>query len=394
VELTGRLLRWGAMRPHLLLAEVPGSTGVRLAVEAYARQSEWPLALSPADADVLVVCGRQHGALADAVDTTWRAISEPRARLELSTPVGLSAELARAVAELSSVALQRDGAAHREPAAAGEQAAEQSHGDMDMSGAHGGMETDRGSGMGMSLPGGLVMADRAQDRDGLMLDVLHLRLGPVLPCWPAGLALDVVLQGDVVQEAEVVTYDVPDASSYWLAPGAHDGALPVPAHLHRRTAARRLDAAARLLQLAGWTAGADQARRLRDALLEPSSDRLPDAAVSALARRVRRSRSLRWALRDLGAVPPEAADGLGRIAGDAHDRLLSWLDEAEREVGGDAAAVSPGQARRDGDDSGAALRRLLPGLVTGLDVAGARLVVASLDLEVLPAPRPAEVARG
>jgi len=52
-------------------------------------------------------------------------------------------------------------------------------------------------------PGGLAMAKRAEDRDGLKLDVLHVPLGPILYAWPAGLYLETTMQGDVIQDAKL-----------------------------------------------------------------------------------------------------------------------------------------------------------------------------------------------
>ena len=47
-------------------------------------------------------------------------------------------------------------------------------------------------------PDGIPLAEGAEDRDGLEMDVLHLPLGPVLAHWPAGVVLRVTLHGDVV----------------------------------------------------------------------------------------------------------------------------------------------------------------------------------------------------
>jgi len=85
---------------------------------------------------------------------------------------------------------------------------------------------------------------------------------------------------------------------------------------------------------------------------------------------------LRWSLRDLG-VPPKG-DGL---ACDVRDRLLRWLDDAA--AGTEAAPV----------DRSTALAAL-PGLLVGRELAGARLIIASFDLELSGAalgPLPASV---
>ena len=133
---------------------------------------------------------------------------------------------------------------------------------------HGGHE-DHGGGMDVD---GLPMADRAEDRDGLTLDVLHLSLGPVLPAWPAGLVLDVALQGDVLQSAE--------ARVLPGLPWPHDGSATDPGG--RLAAAHLLDAAAGQLLLAGWAdargvcrAPARRLRRCRPRRARPHGGRPP-----------------------------------------------------------------------------------------------------------------------
>jgi len=114
------------------------------------------------------------------------------------------------------------------------------------------------------------------------------------------------------------------------------------------TPAGRWDAVAALLSVAGWADAAAAAARLRDAALS-GADTSRDG--DRLARRIGRSRVLRWSLRGVGQLPE----------GDAHDRLLHWLSGA-------------GQLRPITLEE-------VAGLVTGLDLATARLVVASLDLD-------------
>ncbi|MGY1843670.1 hypothetical protein, partial [Modestobacter sp. SYSU DS0875] len=226
------------------------------------------------------------------------------------------------------------------------------HGDMD----HGDM--DHGD-MDMPMPGGIGLAgagdDQLTDPDGLDLDVLHLPLGPVLPHWPAGLLLHTTLQGDLVVAA------IPE-----VLPA--DGEPPLGQDVHRSPAGR-WDAVATLLALAGWTDAAVRAARLRDAALDGGPDGgLDQQEADRLTRRIRRSRLLRASLRGLGELPE----------GDAHDRLLHWLD-----------GTTSARPTTLGD---------VADLVTGLDLASARLVVASLDLDTADldtadrSPAPAEVA--
>ena len=73
------------------------------------------------------------------------------------------------------------------------------HGDMD----HGDMEM---------APGGIPLAEGAEDRDGLEMDVLVHPLGPLLDRWPGGLELRVTLHGDVVADAEAHWWGAPPST--------------------------------------------------------------------------------------------------------------------------------------------------------------------------------------
>jgi hypothetical protein len=61
-----------------------------------------------------------------------------------------------------------------------------------------------GSGMTGGTPYGRPLPDRDDDlRDGLKLDALTITIGPFFPSLPTGLTMDVVVQGDVVQQVSV-----------------------------------------------------------------------------------------------------------------------------------------------------------------------------------------------
>lgn len=364
--LTERLLHAGTRRPHVLLVPVPGYRPVRWAAERYLQSNGWPLAASPAEADVLLVCGAPGTGLAGAIDTAWDAMPGPRARATTRAAQDVPAVLATARGELRDLVAQRTdarvrpapalgatdaaagmapggtddhaGMTHEQPADAPHssdgrppmQQDQMQHEGMEPGGEHEGM--DHGGGheghsmhdMGMDLPGGLAMADRADDRDGLKLDVLHLSWGPLLPAWPAGLQLALVLQGDVLQEVV----------AHWLDPSPE--LLEDP----RRVA---LDDVAAVLDVAGWQEGAVRARRLRDGGLEATE-------IQAVTRRVTRARLLRWTLRGLPA--PEGRDVV------AHLRHLL-----------DVAAGRAEPPRVSTQDLEAALR--------GLDLGTAAVVVAA-----------------
>ena len=66
-----------------------------------------------------------------------------------------------------------------------------------------------GKAMTGGVPYGRPMAERADDRDGLKLDYLPVRVGPLFAPFPVGLALDLKLQGDVILEATLENHAGP-----------------------------------------------------------------------------------------------------------------------------------------------------------------------------------------
>lgn len=273
--------RLAARRPFVVSAA--DGTRDRLAVERALRERRWRPALSPAETGMLVVCGTPGPALAAAIDVVWRDMPEPRVRTSVSDLVGI---------------------------AGGPRPALDLHADM---------------------------AGRADDRDGLKLDVLHVPLGPVLSHWPAGLRVDLTLQGDVVQEAEVTAVDT-GGGTFWT---------------QERRAASGLDGLSRLLRVAGWEAAGERAAVLRDGALDGAADDALPRRFASLARRVGRSRTLAWMTR-----------------GFVKDRL----DRRLRDIGA-ALEGRPVRPRETWDETAV----LLPVLLEGAELARARLIVASLD---------------
>ncbi len=363
-----RLARRAVRGPHALVVETPGWAESRLAVERVLTARSWKAALSPADADVLLVCGVPGADLGAVVERVWAQLPGPRSRADVVAPGDAAAALDEATAALLDEARQRaDAQSRNDP-----------------------VDAD-------SIP----LAEGGADRDGLGLDVLHVPLGPVLPHWPAGLVLRCALQGDVITQAAVDVYGAaPDNAAVDTA--APDSA---PAdrrqrqaldeeQLRRGVAVRRCDSAGRLLAVAGWNDAAASAWRTRDALATGAvlADCTP--AVDRLARRVWRSVSLRWLLRDLGVVPVSTTPESETAASshDVLDRLRVWIDDAHALVRGDA---SPGPDRpAERRERTVALLDAMPGLVTGLDLAAARLVVASLDVDTAALTAGREYAHG
>lgn len=253
-------------RPHVLTVAAPGATGIRIEVERFARARGWPMADSPADADVLVEAGQLSDGLRDAADLVERQLGEPYVRVALSDAAEVEAGLDDAPSALATA-----------------------------------RPVGRPPGDWPEPP----MAGRAADRDGLALDVLRIPFGPIVPHWPAGLRLALDVQGDIVQACEVERLGVTGASSFWSTAGS--------------SAARSLDRVARLLAIAGRAGTGQRCRVLRDRALAGERDgRFADDVLDT-ARRIRRSRLLRALLAGVG----ETTD-----AGDAWQRLSGWLADA------------------------------------------------------------------
>ena len=342
--LSGWLAGQAVAGAHALLVEAPGAWQTRVAVEQALVRRGWRTATAPADADVLVVCGRPGDRLTEAIDRVWAQLPGPRARGVVREVHGVDEALDEAAAVLLDAHGQRAEAVGRPVAAPG----------ADPNGGHG--------------PGGLALASGGPDRDGLEMDVLHLPLGPVLPHWPAGLVLRAALQGDVVTDVEVDWLDTGRASPPEKAPEQSPAQEAVCVQ-----AARRCDGAVDILALAGWDSAAADARRVRDALLAGAAPGHAADLVERLRARVAGSRMLRWSLRDLGVIDDARVERLrlpGDTRGDVHTRLVRLLELTRDQLRDDVAAVP------DLDRSG--LGAALPHLVMGLDVAATRLVVASL----------------
>lgn len=378
--LTDRLATLAVRGAHVLVVEVPGFWQVRAAVERAALDRGWHLASAPAGADVLVVCGRPGPQLAAALDRVWDQLPGPRVRIAVGATTEAVGALDAAVRQLADTASQREDARRRrttpELSTASRDMGHHAHmghpmemGDqtqMDM-GDH--LEMDMGDhmqmgghmGMGMA-PGGIALAGGAADRDGLEMDALHLRFGPVTRYWPSGLILRCTLHGDVIARAEVDLLDAQAARP----PGGADSP--------RLLSAWWCDHLTTVLALAGRTDSSSHVRRVRDSLLAEEDERAVQE-LSRLARRIKRSTVLRWALRDLGVLTAEEARRFPvDQAGDAWDRLMAVVDHAERAA--PPSTAPPGDAFA-----------LVPRLVEGLDLATARLVVASLCLDPFDAMR-------
>ncbi|UGY93629.1 hypothetical protein [Streptomyces gobiensis] len=351
-----RLAGWAASRPHVLPVVCPGATEVRLEAEAVVAALGGRLVPTPADADVLLVIGEPSAELRAAADEVWAQLPGPRVRGQVVRP-GQVGEVLRGL--LPALADRR-------------QVAEAAGRD------------DAWQPSGTDMPGGLPMADRGEDRDGLKLDVLRVPLGPVLPHWPAGLVIDTLLQGDVVQRAHgrVLASAGTGGPPYWRS--GREAAMG-----DRRRAACHLDSLGRLLAVAGWASAAHSAGRLRDRLLAGEPQARVRRGFLAWRRRVERSRPLRWATDGLGVLDAGHAarlgvDGPAARAGPPYDataRWRQWLAETDRLLAGEPAPEDGGPRGRP-DRGAPPSRGLLAAaveLMPGLDLTAARLLVASFD---------------
>ncbi|SDI90533.1 hypothetical protein SAMN04488693_13215 [Arthrobacter subterraneus] len=434
--------------------------------ETEVRCRGWTVAESPADADVLLVCGVPGAELSSVCDRVWEQLPGPRVRVEAQHEEATSAALDKAVTMiLDSAAQRRDAVSRKQKASEGEgektadpasshmdhrvsasaadtpsatgegpqhdgmrpsptgheddgtdgrqpdeahaeagshtdmDHADMGHGDTDHSAmghgdmdhgdtdhsamGHSGMDhgdTDHSAmghsgmnhadmghgdmghgGMEMMMPGGIGLAEGGPDRDGLNLDVLNVPLGPVLPHWPSGLVIRCALQGDVVTEAAVEILPAGGSPPEAAVTGGGDDAA------RRDGILRRCDGIGRLLAVAGWSRAATMAFGVRDRLLDGASVQEAAGQLSRLRRRVRRSRVLRWSLKE----PDGVLEALYRSLDEA-----CRAAEAEEQGGHAVGGTLHGQVQVHAHD--------LVGRLVGLDVAAARLVVAASVLNAAP----------
>lgn len=342
---------------HVLLVEVPGNSDVRMGVEAAIAAAGHVLAVHPAESDVLLVCGTPGPELRTVIDRVWDQMPYPKHRVTVTDPHEVGTVLTASQEALADRRAQRSAA--RENAIGntdGRDSEEDEHPkyehssdaddagesmqDHDMTmGGHDHMSMDH---MSMSGPGGYPLAGGADDRDGLEMDVLHRRLGPILPVWPAGVVLDVTLAGDTITDASASMVDVDDHGRAESQNGP----------------ASALDQAAQVLALAGWGTAAARTLRVRDLAV---TGRLEQACkrLGPLRRRIKRSVMLRWSLRGL-QVQPDV---------DVRTVLLNRLERADAALNGRQVESEPATSVEE-----------IPALVEGRDIGSARLVVAALTV--------------
>lgn len=284
-----------------------------------------------------------------------------------------------------------------------------------------------GEGMMGGRPYGRPMAHTGEDRDGLELDRLPVDAGPFFPLFPPGFTLHAVLQGDVIQAAEVAENPFPSPTVRSrrgaISPAVEEvfvRALSEPvaiAELEVARARHHLRSVAAQLDAAGLYALALRALVMAEAV-GPGGSQL----VHRLQRRLERWLPLRWSTKGAGrldrsTVPPgvvgrasgrdddvrgndRAYRALGfrpivQEEGDAEARWRQRLAEAEQSLdlaqraGETNARCEPtgvtegprgplGREHRVQDD----LIRALPDLIRGMEWGEAVATIVSLDLSL------------
>lgn len=317
------------------------------AVQELRARPEIRVVPSPRHASVLLVAGLIPEEHAESVDRVHDQLPHPRATVGWRTRPAGRAEPGAVVNDGPDEVVAAVVAAHRTLGANGDNSEPDRRPDEDPHEWRGvGPNGQGGEGMMGGTPYGRPMAMTGDDRDGLALDQLHLRLGPFLDALPAGLVLDVTLQGDVLQEV----------TASRSAAEAADGGVTEPGRQGLRWLAHAL-------HVHGLDALATRAAGLAG---DRGRGHDVGADLSQLRRRIRRS-GLLWMLRGTGAI-----DG----AGDAAERWSCRLDALEATVGDAALDGSSPTAVED-----------LGALLTGKTLGDAVTSIVSLDLDPTPVPR-------
>ena len=200
---------WAARIPSCYVVEMKGGAEVRRAVEDEMDARGWRPLDAPAAADALILAGAVPDDLSAAADLLWSQFPCPRVRLEVRSPEDVARSLDSIALHLADCEQTSAGRLRPTDEAARFVGGHEEHGH----GGHGGHEEhghggheEHGHGGHDMRPGGVPLAGGAADRDGLEMDVLEHRWGPLLPHWPGGSEVRLVLHGDVVGDAEVVSW--------------------------------------------------------------------------------------------------------------------------------------------------------------------------------------------
>lgn len=282
-----------------------------------------------------------------------------------------------------------------------------------------------GKGMTGGAPYGRLMAERADDRDGLKLDYLPVRIGPLFAPFPPGLALDVNLHGDVIQQAALENFAAPSTSGRSI----FDKALREPVAIRDMEVARarsHLRWLSDAVDVAGPNSLSTRILKLAERVRPGDHE-----VIGYLERSLRRRGFIGWNTRGIGNVQDGALAGItgpvarasgsaldGRLdddsyrrlgfepviqdEGDARARWVQRLREAAQALeladragdalaGGSHLVESPrGVLTRDVGPS-AGLTKLVPSLIAGMEWGDAVTSIVSLDIDMSEAANSANV---
>ena len=100
------LARFAVRAATVLVVEVPGHGATRMELEEQLLHRGWRPAWTPADADVLAVCGTPGPELSELVDRLWEQLPGPRVRADITSPSAAFLAAAFCTAASSSDCLQ------------------------------------------------------------------------------------------------------------------------------------------------------------------------------------------------------------------------------------------------------------------------------------------------
>ncbi|MGH2749220.1 MAG: hypothetical protein ACRDKB_15060 [Actinomycetota bacterium] len=283
-----------------------------------------------------------------------------------------------------------------------------------------------GKAMTGGVPYGRPMPERADGRDGLKLDFLPVRVGPLFAPFPVGLALDVKLQGDVIQEATLENF----AHAWASERSIFHRALRAPVAIHDLEVARarsHLQWLSEAVGIAGAASLSERILRLAQRVEPEDGDE-----IRALERSLRRRGFLGWNTRGVGVIDPNMSQGItGPVArasglpidsradvdayrrlafeplvqegGDSAARWIQRLREAAQAVelaaragddraGGEGVIESPRGALTSQEGPSHAIARLVPSLLAGMEWGDAVTTIASLDLDMAEAHTPSHTS--
>jgi len=399
----------GAPTPAFVLA----GAGGRWAAEQLWLEPRIAPALSPRAADALVVVGYLTEALLPAVILAHDQIPPPRLAFQWlpdgapDDPLAGMVPGVRVVEGGSLVEVVRD--AHAGLLAGRGDGHGDAWPDVEPAPWRGiGPYGQGGKGMTGGVPYGRPLTGRADDRDGLKLDRLDVRVGPVFPAFPPGLELIVGLQGDVAQEVAVGEnpFEGGPASGGVFALALRK-AVPI-AELEVARARSHLRWLAGALRVAGLPSLGRRVLALAARAGPGDLDR-----VARLRRSLERGRGLAWLAGGVGSAREDVGGPVGRAAGHASDARAGLAEyralgfEPLVHEGGDALArwrqrvAEAEQSLRLAGAAGdatvgpldvvegprgplgpAPLLELLPGLVAGMEWGDLVTTVVSLDLDL------------